>query len=207
HYQNNRGKTEQDTNRNGRSQPAVAGHVRPNGVGHRRLAAQGWDADGHVALGVFGFLRGRAHGIKSNKGEEHNARAADDAAPAMLEETFVGAYCYAGRVFHYSIGRNEVRRVVGGVDKLPAHSNENHHNEGLEHHNNSIEQSRFLGAFHQQQAQHHDDEQGGQVDEAVLRYAVYHCRLEGRVAELIGYTRPKDFQELIQVFAPGNGYG
>ena len=55
------------------------------------------NADGHIPLGVLGFLRGRRNRVKSDIGEEDDRRPARDSRPAVSPE----------------------RSLVGGNERMP----------------------------------------------------------------------------------------
>ena len=71
-----------------------------------QMTSEPEDADRHVLLRIPRLLRGRAHGVEADVGEEDQPGAAEHAAPAELAE---GA----------GVGRDE-RMPVGGVDVLDA---------------------------------------------------------------------------------------
>ena len=129
-----------------------------NGANHQRSD----DTDRHVALRIFGLLRGGGYSIETNVGEEDRSRSRQDAAPAEVTELA-------------SVGRDK-RNVIGVVDVTPSNRDEHYHHGDFQKHDDRIHQSRLLNPDHQDGRDQHYNEHSGQVDQTVNRSAIgkYH---------------------------------
>ena len=96
------------------------------------------------------------------------------------------------------------RRVIGGVDELPADADHQQHNRDLGDDDDRVDGGRFRDTANQQRRQKSQDDDGGDVDDAV--HAVGR-RLERRMAPFIGNVQPDVLEHLVEVLAPGDGHG
>ena len=124
--------------------------ARDQDVEHRADQQGADDADGHVALGVLGLLRGGADGVKPDIGEENKARPAHDARPAKFAPV-------------PGVGRNE-RMPVGGIDGPNGPDDEEQHDGEFDEDDDVVEAGGLLDADDQQRRDKSDDEDGGQVE-------------------------------------------
>ena len=96
---------------------------------------------GMSRCGVLGFLRGGGDGVEADEGEEDDAGAAEDSAPAVTEDAFVAGHA----------GGNHEGRVVGGVDELPADGDEADDDGHLDEDDDGVDAGRLLGALDEEQ--------------------------------------------------------
>ena len=104
---------------------------------------------GMSRCGVLGFLRGGGDGVETDEGEEDDAGAAEDAAPAVAEDAFV-----AGRA-----GGDQVRHVVGAVDELPAEAMKSMTMPTLMKTMMALSVGRLLGALDEESGDQEQDDQ------------------------------------------------
>src|SRR5262249_38046119 len=98
------------------------------------------NADGHIALRVFGFLRGGADGVKADVGKEHEACAAQNSRPTKLSPGST-----VGRDKGMPVGR------VEGADR--SDDEKDNHGEFYEH-DQIVKTGRFLDADDEHQGDH-----------------------------------------------------
>ena len=122
-----------------------AGEDEREGDVDRRAGEEGpQDADGHVPLGILGFLRGRRDGVEAEVGEEHDPGPAEDAAPA--EE--------AG---HPGVRRDE-RMPECRLDEEQPGPDEDEDDADLEKDDDRIDGSRLLDAPDEDESDKGDDQ-------------------------------------------------
>ena len=114
------------------------------------------NADGHVLLRIFGFLRRRRDGIESDIGEEDDTGGARDSRPAILSERSL-------------IGRDEGMPVGGGQGGMLQHErsrdgDEDQHDRNLGNHDGRIEVGRLFDADDQDERDDTDDQKRDYVE-------------------------------------------
>lgn len=142
------------------------------------------DADGHVALRLFGLLGRCTDAVESQKGEKD-----DGGSP---ENTGESEFTYLS-----GIGRN-VGNVVVRLDKLPSQDDENQDNSYFEKYNQVVDKRTFAGAAHQQQTDQDDNADGRKVDDASV---------PGAGRQMMGELNAYALKEDHQVAAPADAYG
>ncbi len=135
---------------------------------------------------VAGFLGGGGDGVEADVGEEDEACAAHDAAPAEFAE---GA----------GVGGDE-GGVVGWVDVGPAEADDGEDDDDLEDDHDGVEDGAFFGALDEEGGHGEDDECGGQVHDARVF-------IERGGGEGVGEVEADLVTELHEVGGPCGGDG
>ncbi len=109
-------------------------------VKHCADAERNQNADGHIALRIFGFLRGGGNRIESDVSEENHPGPARDARPAELAEI-----ACVWRNKRMPVGRGQRRmfeQIRGG------NNNEHQHGADFDEDHSNVQIRRFLDADH-----------------------------------------------------------
>lgn len=136
----------------------------------------GDDADGHVTGGVAGFFGGGGEGVEAEVGEKEDGGAGGDACPAVGEEGF----------------------PVGGIDMGAGHEKEEEDGANFYIDEGAVGGGAFANAVEEEVEDDHDDEDGGQVDDAAFGW---------HGGEGVGNFYADVFEDADEVGGPATGDG
>ena len=157
------------------------------------------EADGKIALRVFGFLRGGGHAVESDVGEENRPGAAEDAAPPVLPEGAAVRWDERGQVGH----------GLGAVaEKIPdTETDEREEHADLDRDHQVVEVGGLLNPDEENIGQDQRDEDRWKVDDRAGQDEFAAFEVQGCAHQRMGNGDVELVQDLVDGPGPTDGDG